>query len=145
MAENILKDAIVNQDLISSEDDFVSFETAKALKECGYAQHFGLKYSKSGIISKGRIKDNGIPCANVYHIVKWIMKKYSVYISVYPLSLGWYFEIYDMNRIDITGAAPIYKAGIPCKENVLSTMGRAYDAGIKYFIDNVKNNLINEN
>ena len=67
----------------------------------------------------------------------WLREVYNIMISPYALSLGYYFEIFDLTNRDITGCKSLYKVGIPNKEDVLSTFKEACDAAIKYALENL--------
>ncbi len=134
-------------------EDYVSFEVAKLLKEKGFNSKcdkcyayfadddircLNLKYPKSA----QSLIENRYPCVTIQMAMKWLRKVYNIMISPYATSLGWYFEIFDLTQRDITGCKPLYKVGIPNKEDVLSTYEDACDAAIKYYLENCLETLI---
>lgn len=66
----------------------------------------------------------------------WLREYYNLHVNVYALSLGWYFEVYDLLEKDITGCKPLYKVGIPNKEDVFDTFEGATDAAIEWCLEN---------
>ena len=72
-----------------------------------------------------------IECPTIQMAMKWIRDKYKILISPYALSLGWYFEIFDLANTDISGSKPLHKVGIPSKEEVLDSYEKACEAAIK--------------
>ncbi len=130
-------------------EDYVSFETAKLLKEKGFDwECFGyyvddepddVKYSS--LCETNSIWESRCCSApTIQMAMKWLREEHNAMISPYALSLGWYFEIFDLTERDITGCKPLYKVGIPNKEEVLSAYEQACDAAIRYYIENIMQN-----
>lgn len=124
-------------------EDYVGFETAKLLKEKGFDAKcnkcyayfadddiycLNLKYPKSAQL----LIENRYPCVTIQMTMKWLREIHNIMISPYAMSLGWYFEIFDLTKRDITGCKPLYKVGIPYKIDVLSTYEEACETAIKY-------------
>lgn len=135
-------------------EDYVSFEVAKLLKEKGFCENTehkiwyvvkqfstGVPWNsctyKVGSITREYNDDCCIPMPTLQMAMKWLRKSHNVMISPYALSLGWYFEIFDLTNRDITGCKPLYKVGIPNKEDILNTYEEACEAGIKYYFENL--------
>lgn len=127
-------------------EDYVSFKIAKLLKEKGFdqfckvwyseftSQFGGEKYTSIEFDSHNRFEDNyKFICyaPTLQMAMKWIRDKYKILISPYALSLGWYFEIFDLANTDISGSKPLHKVGIPSKEEVLDSYEKACEAAIK--------------
>ena len=108
------------------KEDYVSFEVAKLLKEKGFDETV-ISFYPPGDIQR--------PTHQM--AMKWLRNEHNIMVSPYALSLGYYFEIFDLTTKDITGCKPLYKVGIPSKEDVLSTYEEAIEAGIKYCLENL--------
>lgn len=153
------------------EEDYVSFETAKLLKENGFnamcnsmyipdIRHHGksisfdeeldLKNDGRGdeieVVDGGQIWDswniNSNNAENIYSrpsvllAWKWFLCEHNIEIHPFITSVGWCFEIGDVSNFDITGSKPIYKPGLPSKENTYDSYCNAIEAGIKWYIEN---------
>lgn len=68
---------------------------------------------------------------------KWLREVHNIIVSPYALSLGYYFEIFDLANRDITGCKSLYKFGIPNKEDILSTYEEAIEKALKYCLENL--------
>lgn len=135
------------------EEAYVSFEVAKLLKEKGFDEYgtyfYTLKdegcegYKSNRTLgefahnSDPNLKDRAVSCPTQQMAMKWLREVHNIMVSPYALSLGYYFEIFDLTTKDITGCKPLYKVGIPSKEDVLSTYEEAIEAGIKYCLENL--------
>lgn len=128
-------------------EDFCSFEVAKLLKEKGFDELCIFKYNSEGVRMKAgvaidewqnsELDDDECSCVSHQMAMKWLRKEHNIMVSPYALSLGYYFEIFDLTTKDITGCKPLYKVGIPSKEDVLSTYEEVVEAGIKYSLENL--------
>ena len=130
-------------------EDYVSFEVAKLLKEKGFDAECRAAYTNYGqlfttqiqqyitnvVSSKGTLWDCIAPTHQM--AMKWLREVHNIMISPYALSLGYYFEIVDLTTKDITGCKPLYKVGIPSKEDVLSTYEEAVEVALKYTLENL--------
>ena len=68
---------------------------------------------------------------------KWLRKNFNMNPVPYATSIGWYFEVFDLAKRDITGCAHIYQVGIPPKEKAFETGEEACEAGIRYCLENL--------
>ena len=131
-------------------EDYVSFEVAKLLKEKGFNEKCVAYYPQCITPIKltfgGRVNYNSSnkfkmlpPISAPTHqmAMKWLMEAHNIMVSPYALSLGYYFEIFDLSTRDITGCKPLYQVGVPSKEYVLSTYEEAVEVGIKYVLENL--------
>lgn len=123
-------------------EDYVSFETAKLLREKGFDEYCLKSYfkmdktlKKSGFSEWEKVNEIKAPTQSL--AMKWLREVHNIMVSPYALSLGYYFEIFDLTNRDITGCKSLYKVGIPNKEDVLSTCEESCDAGIKYCLENL--------
>ena len=78
---------------------------------------------------------NEILCPTHQMAMKWLREVHNIMVSPYALSLGYYFEIFDLTNRDVTGCKPLYKVGIPYKVDVLNTYEDACEAAIKYCLE----------
>ena len=137
-----------------SKEDYVSFETAKLLKEKGFdfkcdkcyayfadddIRCLNLKYPKSAQL----LAEDRYPCVTLQMAMKWLREVHNIMVSPYALSLGYYFEIFDLTDRDITGCKPLYQLCIPNKKDVLSTYEEAAEVGIRYYLDNMLHDMNN--
>lgn len=131
-------------------EDYVSFEVAKLLKEKGFHKKVNhvYHYYNTAPFYHRHIRDfNGEDYKNLRHehysaptlqtAMKWLREVHNIMVSPYALSLGYYFEIFDLTDRDITGCKPLHKLGLPSKEDVLSTYEEAVEAAIKYCLENL--------
>lgn len=127
-------------------EDYVSFETAKILKEKGFDENCAALYDlrdgafrekQTGYVFNNYQWDNFITAPTIQMAMKWLRKIHNILVSPYALSTGYYFEIFDLTNRDISGCKPLYKVGIPRNEDVLSTYEEACEAAIKYCLENL--------
>jgi hypothetical protein len=124
------------------KEDYVSFEVAKLLKEKGFDQNCATYYLDGRVwrhyhgevIPKGK-QIYAAPTQAM--AMKWLREVHNIMVSPYALSLGYYFEIFDLTNRDVTGCKPLYKVGIPYKVDVLSTYEKSCEAAIKYCLNNL--------
>lgn len=151
-------------------EDYVTFETAKLLKENGFnawcntmyipdIQHNGesisfdreldLKDEGRGdeieVVDGGQIwetwnsnsnnNENEYSRPTILLAWKWFLYEHHVEIHPFLTSLGWCFEIGDVNSLDITGSKPIYKPGFPSKDNTYDSYSSAIEAAMKWYIE----------
>jgi len=95
------------------------------------------KYFPNGMKNSDHDKEGnkGISVPTLQMAMKWLREVHNVMVSPYALSLGYCFEIFDLTNRDITGCKPLYKVGIPNKEDVLNTYEEACEAAIKYTLE----------
>ena len=113
-------------------EDYCSYEVAELLREKGF---------KEPVTELNRLlfEEGKKPLLKITHqkAMKWLRLVHDVLVTPYALSLGYYFEIFDLTNRDITGCKPLYKVGVLNKEAVLSTYEEACDAAIKYCLENL--------
>ena len=132
-------------------EDYCDFETAKLLKEKGFDARCPMIYTADGEMLYTDVKHHNMYAVTNKQLeyytdiiaptqamaLKWLREVYNIMVSPYALSLGYYFEIFDLTNRDITGCKPLYKVGIPNKEDVLNTYEEACEAAIKYCLENL--------
>lgn len=107
-------------------EDYVSFEVAKLLKEKGFDEECQKYYG-----------DYKYPCPTLQMATKWLRENFNMNPVPYATSIGWYFEVFDLTQMDITGCALLYQVGIPSKEKTFETCEEACEAGIRYCLENL--------
>lgn len=130
-------------------EDYVSFETAKLLKEKGFEGENRDWYIMEGFIEEIGVDDgvdptahedifnNVIPAPTLQMAAKWLRENFNMNPVPYATSIGWYFEVFDLTQRDITGCALLYQVGIPSKEKTFETSEEACEAGIRYCLENL--------
>ena len=123
-------------------EKYVSFETAKLLKKAGFMDSV-VKFFASGYDEKGRDKDiahtelKDYPRPTIHMAIEWLIEKFNVQISPYKTTLGWYFDIYNLKEVDVTGSKYLYNGDFPNKDKTLDTYSEACDAGIQYYLGTI--------
>lgn len=135
-------------------EDYVSFETAKLLKEKGFDEatnrYYNAQYDQIRTVSdtfmwhwndeefmKRVLMEGAIAIPTLQMAMKWLRENFNINPVPYALSLGWYFEVFDLTQRDITGCALLYQVGIPSKEQVFKSSEEACEAAIKYCLENL--------
>lgn len=124
-------------------EDYVSFETAKLLKEKGFDVPTERFYNEDGKQLCGASSYNWNEDEGDYSrpttqmATKWLKENFNIAPVPYATSIGWYFEVFDLTKRDITGCALLYQVGIPSKEDTFDTYEEACDAAIKYCLENL--------
>ena len=125
-------------------EDYVSYETAKLLKEKGFNEiKCNTCYKWNGNFCNNRRSMSGIDNEICYQAptfqmaMKWLRKNFNMNPVPYATSIGGNFEVFDLSHRDITGCALLYDAGIPSKEKMFETYEEACEAGIRYCLENL--------
>ncbi len=125
-------------------EDYVSFETAKLLKEKGLDENTPVNYFIGDDKPRGcvvgemihhkRAEEDThlIACPTLQMAMKWLREEYNLHINPYKTKFGWYFEIFDLADCDITGCKTVYSMGVPPKEWFVDSYEDAVDAAFKY-------------
>ena len=109
-------------------EDYCSKDLYKLLLKKGFDGEIHTIYDEEGYTQ---------PSISLYEAMKWLRKVHNIMVSPYALSLGYYFEMFDLTAMDITGCVPLYQVGIPSKEYVLRTYEEACEAGIRFCLENL--------
>jgi hypothetical protein len=125
-------------------EDYVSFETAKLLKEKGFDTseidaYFPFVYYANG---KMDFYDDDNPlfvceAVTLQMAMKWLRVNYHLNPVPYALSLGWAFDIFDLTGRDITGCRKVYSMDFPAKSYCFESYEEACEAAIKYCLENL--------
>lgn len=126
-------------------EDYVSFETAKLLKEKGFDEecscfYNNIEYGTPGLEVDGQLyyknsanlDDEEYAAPTLQMAMKWLREEYNLHINPYKTKFGWYFEIFDLTDCDITGCKTVYSMGIPPKEWFVDSYEDAVAAAFKY-------------
>ena len=126
-------------------EDYVSFETAKLLKEKGFDEKCNASYRDytsiydmshwiTIIFDEEETDDMKFICyaPTLYKAMKWLREVHNINPAPYALSLGWAFDVFDLSNRDITGCKKLYSMDIPSKSEVYNTYEQACEAAIKY-------------
>lgn len=126
---------------ISLYEDYVSFETAKLLKEKGFKEWCLKAYWPNGSICNQAFSNakeiTAYSRPTLQMVNKWLRKMHNINPVPYALSLGWAFDIFDLSNRDITGCKKLYSMDFPSKSEVFSTYEEASEAAIKYCLENL--------
>ena len=102
------------------EEDYVSFETAKLLKENGFDETTYRNYSATGDDSYYNFTspEDGIPCPTIQMARKWLMEKKGYYIVCMPTLVDekFFVELYkfqfgEWNPVDDEDTDMVYPGG----------------------------------
>ena len=123
-------------------EDYISFETAKLLKDKGFEEYTPISY---------RLKDGyflQVPCRNGFDeglvskitlqmAMKWLREKHNFHCTVdYDFVLGWYCQITDLKET-VEYDYEEMKHYHPDKSNGFSSSEEATEAAIKYCLENL--------
>lgn len=114
------------------QGDYVSFETAKLLKDKGYpqctreSQYAGMKYNMDGELTTAPFA-NHYAAPTIYAAHKWLRDTHNLYVEIPMFSLpkGFGPEIVDMKSLETL-------AYIRNKGDEFPSYEQALDAGIQY-------------
>lgn len=112
-------------------EDYVSFETAKLLKEKGFDGVVQLHYNNlSGkIYSSNPITKNCIKAPTLQMAIKWLREVHKIHIVVYPYGEyscdNYQFDVYKNNALIVS------------KDDGYITYEQATEAAIKYCLKNL--------
>jgi hypothetical protein len=110
-------------------DDFITYELAKKLKEKGYPQDVFIGYDEFGALCIG--DEHSIVCAApiISQVLKWLREKKNIYLEIVIVVDAEYMcDIYKINPrpIECLGSTEYFKTYEP-----------AALAGIEYVLDNL--------
>lgn len=126
-------------------EDYVSFETARLLKEKGFDWEVHRTYIvNANVFIPGDINDvplrkDAIRIPTLQMAMKWLRKKYKLDITVVPFPLdfehediqdGWGCEVTHLSDLSYDGNYEFFQKRYPTHEE-------ACEAGIKYCLENL--------
>lgn len=120
-------------------EDFVSFETAKLLKEKGFDENCYTHYSSDGqnVYYNYQTPSDGINIPTLQMAMKWLREVYKLHCnSDYDIILGWYCQITNLTKTVEYDYLEM-KHYHPDKDNGFSSPEEACEAAIKYCLENL--------
>ena len=110
-------------------EDYVSYETAKLLKEKGFdSDECEVHYNP---------EDHTQYDITIQMATKWLRKNFNLNPFPYALSLGWAFDVFNLSDRDITGCKKLYSMDFSTKSACYETYEEACEAAIKYCLENL--------
>lgn len=120
-------------------EDYVSFETAKLLKEKGFIENCLMRYNKVGSLVEETYKFNwnfqtiDYSAPTLQMAMKWLREKHLLHISIDMINGGkWKYEIDDISVPFDGGILPKYYC-----DKSFSSYEEAADDAIKYSLENL--------
>ena len=123
-------------------EDYVSFESAKLLKEKGFNEEvsrwYVVNYPNEGVVPKGFGTDSDYISAPTLQLaMKWLRENFNINPVPYALSLGWAFDVFDLSNRDITGCKKLFSMDLPSKLECYNSYEEVCEAAIKYCAKNL--------
>lgn len=122
--------------MIMITEDYVSFETAKLLKEKGFAEKCLMRYNKIGDLVEEAYKFNwnfqtiDYSAPTLQMVMKWFLKKYNIFICVLSLE--------ESNGFGYVIESTITKKYIATSKNSsYKEPEEACETAIKYCLENL--------
>ena len=114
-------------------EDYVSFETAKLLKEKGFKEECYLHYSSNGKTQHWNYQSpiDGIPAPSLQMAMKWLRE-----VKHIPIEILWHYDVDS----DVEEWYFIHHAELRILPNDIEyyeTYEKACEAGIKYCLENL--------
>ena len=127
------------------QEDYVSFETAKLLKEKGFNERICHYYDDEEFLHKNTglylcnsaELDGRITAPTLQMAMKWLRENFNINPVPYALSLGWAFDIFDLSNRDITGCKKLFSMDLPSESECYNSYEEACEAAIKYCLENL--------
>ena len=128
-------------------EDYVSFETAKLLKEKGFDEatigYYPIVGKAKETFHKGAayrwnyFSDRGIAAPTLSMVMKWLRKEHGLHChSDYDIVLGWYCQITSLTET-VEYDYEEMKHYHPDKDNGFSSPEEACEEAIKYCLENL--------
>lgn len=137
-------------------EDYVSFETAKLLKEKGFdlpchatydtavtggkpkfSEYEVLNYFPYGMKNSDDKYSMVISAPTLQMAMKWLRTNFNVNPVPYAMSLGWAFDIFDLSDRDITGSKKLFSMDFPKKSDCFNSYEEAAESAIRYYLENL--------
>ena len=129
-------------------EDYVSFETAKLLKEKGFDEDIDLWYDENGgmffqhkydinrdwrvVVANSEVYE----CPTLQMAMKWLREKHHLHISLFQTTISWWsFQIFNLLKADGFGCKPAYTACRSAEWTI--SYEQACEAAIKYCLENL--------
>lgn len=127
------------------QEDYVSFETAKLLKEKGFDGYLLQKYDDEGYLSFNHVGyiNSDKPCDDFYALaptlqmaMKWLREKYKIMITIIPqeVNVGVDRMCYAIYRITEDLYQPLCNGKV---DNLVDSYEETVEAAIKYCLEHL--------
>ena len=121
-------------------EDYVSFETAKLLKDKGFDEFTFSNYNENGIVQFTEVETRvakGYQRPTLQMTMKWLLKKYNIFICI--------LYIEDLDGFGYTIEDVVNKKCIASSgDSSYKEPEQAYEAAIKYCLENfILNKILN--
>lgn len=119
-------------------EDYVSFETAKFLKEKGFDELTYACFSNDGkeTYYGYRAVNDDIMRPTIQMAMKWLREKYHIHISPYQATITlWDFQLFNLLKTDTMGCKPISRPHLT--KYYSKTCEEACEVAIKYILENL--------
>lgn len=116
-------------------EDFLSFDLAKKLKEKGYTLDTAHHYDDNGSIVVSLVEFDErcmYPCPEIHQVLKWLRDSNAIHIHICLYSKGWYCDVYTYEYYEEDRE---YGAKHIIQLDEFSTYEEAALAGIEYALD----------
>lgn len=122
-------------------EDYVSFETAKFLKEKGFDEKCYCHYSSDGRTQYWNYQtpSDGISCPTLQMAMKWLRKIHRLHIEVVPNPFNFeHQDIQDGWGCEVTHLSDLsYDSNYAFFQKKYSTYEEACEAAVKYCLENL--------
>lgn len=118
-------------------EDYVSFETAKLLKEKGFDGECLNSYLDGVLFDASFNKEGFVNAPTLQMAMKWLREVHNLHCNVdYDFVLGWYCQITSLKKT-VEYDYEEMKHYHPDKDNGFSSPEEAYEEAIKYTLENL--------
>ena len=86
------------------EESYVSFDTAKLLKEAGFDAPCYVKYTDRGVQWDASYPENfnaddwGYSCPTQALAARWLREEHRIFIMLTPVIEGWMYDLFDLKK-----------------------------------------------
>jgi hypothetical protein len=124
------------------EEAYVSFETAKLLKEKGFRECSGAGYNSKGQLQVGyaywNISSVWYAAPTLQMAMKWLREVHNKHCDIgYDLDLYWFFQIIELKELKEHFDYSELKYYHAENETGFNTYEKAAEAALKYCIENL--------
>jgi hypothetical protein len=120
-------------------EDYVSFETAKLLKEKGFDEATFYDYNERGTrwfeeVLVNHNSQGGVACPTLQMTMKWLREVHNKHCDIGVWKDGWFYDIFDTKILtgDIYQEFKCYNSG-----EGFNSYEEAAEAAIKYCLENL--------
>lgn len=123
-------------------EDYVSFETAKLLKEKGFDEATYHDYAPNGVrwfqeVLVNHNSQGGVACPTLQMAMKWLRKEHNLHCDIgYDFKLGWCIQITSLKEI-VQDHYTEMKTYLPHKADNYPSYEEACEVAIKCCLENL--------